>query len=132
VLLDIGGWLRKNGEGIYGTTYWQQYGEGPTRVTEGAFKDTNRGSFTSRDFRFTYKDGTLYAFAMKYPKDGKILIPSLKRQNATGTGDFDIQSVRVLGYNAEVNFSRNTEALSLEVKGSIDTEYPVGFAIHLE
>jgi alpha-L-fucosidase len=132
VLLDIGGWLRKNGEGIYGTTYWQQYGEGPTQVTEGAFKDTERGSFTARDFRFTYKDGTLYAFVMKYPKDGKILIPSLKRHDAPGTGDFDIQSVRVLGYDAGVSFSRNAEALSLEVKGPIDTEYPVGFAIRLD
>lgn len=129
--MDIGGWLKKNGEGIYGTTYWQQYGEGPTRVTGGAFKDTDRGPFTSRDFRFTYKNGTLYAFVMKYPEDGKILIPSLKRHSAAGTGDFDISSVRVLGYDREVGFSRNAEALGLEVKGAIDTEYPVGFAIQL-
>jgi alpha-L-fucosidase len=132
ILLDIGGWLRKNGEGIYGTTYWQQYGEGPTQISEGAFKDTDRGSFTPGDFRFTYKNGTLYAFVMKYPKDGKIFIPSLKRHSATGTGDFDIQSVRALGYDAEVSFSRNAEGLNLELKGPVDTEYPVGFAIRLE
>jgi hypothetical protein len=69
---------------------------------------------------------------MKYPGDGKVVIPSLKRNNTAGFGDFDIKSVRVLGYDAKVSFSRNAEALGLEVKGVIDTEYPVGFAIVLE
>jgi alpha-L-fucosidase len=132
VLEAVGGWLKKNGEGIYGTTYWQQYGEGPTGIIAGAFKDTDRGSFTPRDFRFTYKGGTLYAFVMKYPGDGKIAIPSLKRNTAAGSGDFDIKSVRVLGYDARVRFSRNAGALNLEVEGAVDTEYPVGFAIALD
>jgi alpha-L-fucosidase len=132
VLLAIGEWLKKNGEGIYGTTFWQRFGEGPTEVIEGAFKDTERPSFTPQDFRFTYKNGTLYAFVMKYPKDGRIVIPSLKRTTAQGTGDFDIVSARVLGYDAKVDFSRDTGALTLEVKGNIETEYPVGFAIALQ
>jgi hypothetical protein len=69
---------------------------------------------------------------MKYPGDGTVVIPSLKRNNITGSGDFDIKSIRVLGYEAKVSFSRSTDALRLEVKGAIDTEYPVGFAILLD
>ncbi|MEZ4616175.1 MAG: alpha-L-fucosidase [Caldilineaceae bacterium] len=32
MLREIGGWLAVNGEGIYGTRPWVQYGEGPTQV----------------------------------------------------------------------------------------------------
>jgi alpha-L-fucosidase len=132
ILLSVGKWLEKNGEGIYGTTYWQWFGEGPTKVEEGAFKDTERAPFTSKDFRFTWKDGTLYAFVMKFPQDGRVLIPSLKKRgNLRGDGDFDVKSVRLLGYHNELSFARDGEALAITVKGAVDTEYPVGFAVDL-
>ena len=133
ILLSIGEWLEKNGEGIYGTTYWQWFGEGPTRIIEGAFKDVDRNPFTSNDFRFTYKKGTLYAFVMKYPSSGIITMPSLKYCDAlTGSGDFDIRSVRILGYDNKVSFARSTEGLTLSVEGAITTEYPLGFALELD
>ena len=133
ILLSIGGWLGKNGEGIYDTTFWQWYGEGPTKIIEGAFKDVDRDSFTPEDFRFTYKKGTLYAFVMKYPENGRVLIPSLRKCDAlTGSGDFDIKSVRVLGYNNKASFTRSAGGLSLSVDGAIATEYPVGFALELD
>ena len=134
ILLSIGSWLKKNGEGIYETTFWQWFGEGPTKIMEGAFKDVDRSSFTSEDFRFTYKNGVLYAFVMKYPQNGKILIPSLKKTEGIirGGGDFDIKSVRILGYPNKINFSRETSGLSIIVDGEISTEYPVGFAIQLD
>ncbi len=79
ILKDIGAWMKINGEGVYGTTYWKKFGEGPTFVEEGHFMDTKRGSFTSEDFRFTFKDGALYAFALTWPEDGKVQIKSLGR-----------------------------------------------------
>ncbi|MDR1948204.1 MAG: alpha-L-fucosidase [Spirochaetaceae bacterium] len=133
ILLAIGDWLKKNGEGIYGTTHWQWFGEGPTEISGGAFKDTDRRAFTASDFRFTYKRGTLYAFVMKYPGDGKVTIPSLKRSaSAQGIGDFGIEAVSLLGYGNRVSFERDTEALRLTVDGSIETEYPVGFAVKID
>jgi alpha-L-fucosidase len=41
VLLAIGDWLHRNGEAIYGTHAWKQFGDG--------------------DWRFTVKQGVLYA-----------------------------------------------------------------------
>jgi len=53
VLLGIGGWLKINGEAIYGTRPWKVFGEGPTDVPEGHFTDTTRKPFTAADIRFT-------------------------------------------------------------------------------
>ncbi len=40
ILLDMGKWLTVNGEAIYATRPWKIYGEGPTKVVGGSFKDT--------------------------------------------------------------------------------------------
>ena len=48
VLLTMGEWLETNGEGIYGTTFFKQFGEGTVNAEEGFFKDYNEKAFTSR------------------------------------------------------------------------------------
>src|SRR5438270_3327788 len=45
LLLNMGSWLDKNGEAIYGTRPWTVFGEGPTKVQGGAFHDTETGGY---------------------------------------------------------------------------------------
>ena len=68
LLLEIGGWLKVNGEAIYGTRPWLVYGEGPTRSGGGGFSEGKDREFTARDIRFTTKGGALYAITLGWPE----------------------------------------------------------------
>ena len=62
ILLKIGGWLKVNGEAIYGTTPRMVYGEGPTKMAKsGMSSEKEQAQYTAEDIRFTVKDDTLYA-----------------------------------------------------------------------
>ncbi len=130
VLVKIGGWLKVNGEAIYGTGYWTTFGEGDTIVPEGAFTDVDRSPFTSRDIRFTFKAPCLYATVMHWPADGKVAITSLKKMGKNFRGL--IKNVELIGFRNELKFTRDDEALHVAVTGKLETAYPVCLKITLE
>ena len=58
ILLDIGRWLKVNGEAIYNSKVWRVAQEGPTGIEEGQFTDGKTKVFTSEDIRFTVNGST--------------------------------------------------------------------------
>ncbi len=68
MLLEIGDWLKMNGEAIYGTRPWQVYGEGPTRGGGGGFSEQKDPAYTPKDIRFTTKGDNLYAIVLGWPE----------------------------------------------------------------
>lgn len=126
VLLDLGEWLKINGEGIYGTTFFKQFGEGKVNAEEGFFKDGDEKQFTCEDFRFTYKNGYLYAFQMRPSKEVKI-----KTLCRHGEHDYLIESVELLGSDEKVRFERTKEYLKINLETEIQNDFPICFKIEI-
>ncbi|MDO4284682.1 MAG: alpha-L-fucosidase [Eubacteriales bacterium] len=125
ILREIGAWLALNGEAIYGSRPFAVAAEGPTavadteydvekikkQVIQGDEAGMEEGTFSSRDYRFTTKGDTLYAIAMGWPADGKFRIRSLRRG---GSLEREIRSVRMIGVDQELKFTRKEEELIIE------------------
>ncbi|WP_411342534.1 alpha-L-fucosidase [Paenibacillus sp. WLX1005] len=128
ILLDIGDWLRRNGEAIYETTHWRISGEGPTTIMEGHFTDHEPKPYTSQDIRFTFKGTTLYAIVLVYPQDGRVRITSLRIKSPHFAGI--IQIISVLGFEDQVHWQQTPEALYIQSR-PMSTLVPVVFKIQL-
>jgi alpha-L-fucosidase len=111
MLGQLSGWFAVNGEAIYGSRPWLVYGEGPLNVKGGPFKENF--NFSAKDIRFTTKGKTLYAIALGWPAENKLVIRSLAK-----TGDArvnHIKRVELLGYKGKLEFAQTADALTVEL-----------------
>ncbi|MFT4198923.1 MAG: alpha-L-fucosidase [Pseudoxanthomonas sp.] len=108
ILLAIGQWLQVNGDAIYDSTPWRVYGEGPTEVVGGTFQDIKTRPYTPQDFRFTVRDGALYAIELGWPAGGKAVIRSLKPADG-------VRAVTLLTDGRPVPFEQHTDGLHLRL-----------------
>lgn len=129
ILKEIGKWLKINGEGIYDSTYWKKFGEGPTQTKEGHHTDILRPSYTEEDFRFTFKHGHLYVFCMKWPKNGKVRIKTLGRYQKKFNAD--IKRIEVLNAPSGCTYTLEDEYLEVVAEG-IQTSYPVAIKLTMD
>ena len=92
-LAELAEWNAIHGEAIFSTRPWQIFGEGPVNAKGGTFKEDF--AYSAKDIRFTTKGPVLYAIAMGWPEDGKILIRALAKP-ADGKGNA-IRDINLLG-----------------------------------
>jgi alpha-L-fucosidase len=116
ILLAIGGWLKTNGEAIYGSRPWRVFGEGPTQVVGGSFQDTKTRPYTAQDFRFTTRPGVLYAIGMGWPGDGKAVIHSVQ------PGD-RVHAVTLLADGRQVRWRQQADGLHLDLPAQSTGDY---------
>jgi alpha-L-fucosidase len=129
ILRAVGGWLRVNGEAIYGTRPWKVYGEGPTKAAAGSFHDTDTKPFTSDDFRFTAKGNDLYAIELGWPASGSTVIHSI---NADGLGGRHIVGISMLGSSSPVKYEQRSDGLDLTAPAKPQGEAAYVYRITLD
>ena len=120
LLEELAEWMSIHGEAIHGTRPWKVYGEGPTVVAGGHFKE--EFPFTARDIRFTTKDGKLYAIAMGWPADGKLTIRSLAMPNG-------IKSVKLLGCKGKLAWKQTEKGMEITLPQQTVSDIAIAFEI---
>jgi len=125
VLLDVGVWLKINGDAIYGTRPWRIYGEGPTKVAAGSFHDTDIAEYTADDFRFTTKGKVLYAIELAWPVGGVAVIHSL----GSTLGSREITSVALLGSESKLEFEQQADGLHMKLPAQAPGKYAYAFRV---
>jgi len=128
VLREVGGWLKVNGDAIYGTRPWSLYGEGPTKVAAGSFQDTKTQDYTAEDFRFTTKGDNLYAIELAWPSGQEAVIHSLTGDALKGR---QIQAVTLLGSAAPLTYKQQPDGLHIELPAKPTEGYAYAFRIAL-
>jgi alpha-L-fucosidase len=119
ILLEIGKWLKVNGDAVYGTRPWVIYGEGPTQVEEGSFTDTHRAAFTAQDLRFTCKGNAVYAIVLSRPQ-GTVSIHSMRAGSAMQADK--ISRIELLGQGEALSWRQDKAALQVDLPGELPSQ----------
>ena len=129
---SAGNWFRTNGEAIFATRPWKIFGEGPTATALQSASQRNVITYTYEDIRFTRsKDRhTIYAILMGIPSSkSEVLIKSLSKKSEPA---LEIDKITILGNEGELKWSRNDNALKVEMPGNPPCNYAYAIKIALK
>ena len=127
-LRELTAWHTVNSEAIKGTRPWKVYGEGPsTRAAKLKSYQFSQLKYDNRDIRFTTKGEVLYAIALGWPQDGKIVITSLADNSATYPGR--IGKIELLGNKSRLKWTRGPGGLQIEVPAAPQGKHAYSFRI---
>ena len=140
-LLAVGGWLETNGEAIYATRHWKEYGEGPNVTRDDALGQEVDGTkkrrvqkkpYTPKSIRFTEsKDaGTLYAIQLVWPEGGKTIVTKLRAR--AGFVDREIDKVSLLGSSEQIAWQLTDAGLEIEVPRKRPNEHAYAWKVELK
>lgn len=135
MLIEMGNWMKINGEAIYGSNAWVKLGEG--EMTNGKLKKLPGGGlkrrhqdfkFDAQDIRFTVgKNGNKYAFCMNVPAPGQLVrIMSMGKSAALLSAPKD---VRLLGYKGKIKWQQTDDALEVVYPQDANLKMAVTFRI---
>ena len=126
-LLEMGEWLKINGDAIYGTRPWKVYGEGPTKVVEGHLSERKNADNTAEDIRFTQKNEILYAICLDVPDSTSLTINSLNSDN--GFNKDSVISVKLLGSDQEIEWEFSDDKMFIHLQKIPELKHAVTFRI---
>lgn len=120
IVEEIGVWMKLNSESIYGTRPWKIFGESGAQQTSKqlsgpGFNEGQAKPFTHEDIRFVTKDDVLYATAMGWPQDGKLVIKTLAKNSVHFPKE--IKKIEWLPTKQSLPFERNENGLTVSLSG---------------
>ena len=111
ILHRLAAWTAVIGEAIYGSRPWLIYGEGAVKPKGGAYNE--KFDVSAKDIRFTTKGATLYAIALGWPADNKILVRALAQTEDKAQNN--IEKIELLGHEGGLKFSQTKTGLAVEI-----------------
>jgi alpha-L-fucosidase len=121
VLLEMGAWLKTNGEAIYDSRPWVMFGEGDTGSGAEEKKEVTNQAFTPSDIRFTRKGSALYVIGLAYADNNKTLVKTL--YSGTPYLDGRIATIELLGSSKPVVWNQTPIGLSVELPERVALPY---------
>lgn len=130
-LLEVGDWLKINGEAIYGSSPWFMFGEGPVNVESGNYtfhhnEHFGQHKFSENDIRFTTNGDFLYAICLGVPTEA-CLIRSLNTDFKLHEGMID--EVSIVGYSGKLTWIHDQSALTIQMPEGFEGKHAVCFRI---
>ena len=139
-LADLGNWMDKNYEGVYGASPWKIQNEllsdvKPKEVvqkaeTKNTMKDAENDATSKLIFPeaiFTTKEGYLYAYVASTTQKNVVL------KSLAGNQGLKVKSIEMLGAKSEVIWEQSADGLKLQMPTYSEKDVPItGFKIELE
>jgi alpha-L-fucosidase len=136
MLKEVGVWMRRNGEAVYGSRAWVIPGEG--EIIKDKLKQLPGGAlnrkqaefkFDAQDFRFTIgKNSALYSFCMVVPAPGTVLKIKSLGTDAKYLGK-PIKTVKLLGYDGKLQWKQEADGLIITCPKEMPFETSVVFKV---
>jgi len=134
VLLQMGEWLKPNGEAVFDTRPFTVFGEGPTKAANGSTqKNSDIQTYTAEDIRFTTsRDGKmLYVTALGWPSTPELIVHTLFRANPYLPAP--VCAVGLIGSPSAIPFRQMDDGLHLTLPNAApegDIAYVFRIATH--
>ena len=125
MLAQLADWNAIHGEVIFGTRPWLVYGESTVKVKGGSFQRTT--SMTPRKSGSPPRAPTLYAIALGWPEDSRLVVRSLAKPDGKKVNN--ITAVNLLGYDGKLEWKQTADGLVVTLPAQKVSEYTAALKI---
>ncbi len=121
VLAELTKWIPINGEGIYETRPWTDFGEGPN-IIEAKYMNELNQPLTWQDIRYTTKGTVLYAFCCGIPQG------PVKMTKLASIAD-KVKSISLLGSTEKIDWKAGADGVTIQPSAKWPCDHAICYKI---